>query len=98
MRADHELAMEEQKTAKVRMKSTAGLSGTTGVDATEKDGNQDILRPALSDLAEAQCVPEESATDDREAYAISAVLELGNPDCVNPTESAAAIAPVLDTD
>ena len=54
--------------------------------------------PALSDLAAAQCVPEESATNDREAYAIFAVLELGNLDCDNPTESAAAIAPVSDTD
>ena len=43
MLADHELAMEEQKAAKARMNPTAEPSGTTGADAAENDGNQNLL-------------------------------------------------------
>ena len=94
MLADHELAMAEQRTAKARMNPTMGPSGMTGADAAEKDGNQDLLRPALSDFAEAPCVSEESDTDDREARAVSAVLVLGNLDCDKPAGSAATASPV----
>ena len=91
--ADHELVMAEQRAAKERMDLTAGLSGATGADAAEKDGSQDLLRPALSDLAKPPCVSEESTADNQEACTVFAMLEPGNLACDNPAESAAVTSP-----